>query len=136
MLYSSWYSIQKSNLLKEEYRLEQNLKYDYVIRARFDSQLNKILICKNYNPNYLYTDKRFNLPPRMIEDWFGFGSNIIMNIYSSAFNYIEHAVNISNNFDKIFCGETLVYEMMRIHNIKHIAIDGLQHIPVRQNMLK
>lgn len=136
MLYSSWYSIQKANLLKEEYRLENDIKYDFVIRARFDSTLNLPIDLENLNPNYLYTDHRVGLPPRMIEDWFGFGSNVVMNIYSSAFNYMEYGVMLANSVDGIFCGETHLYQMMQQFGISHIPIKNLVHTPIRQNVIK
>lgn len=137
MIYSSWLSIMKCNTLKEEYRLENDIQYDYVIRARFDSTLNRPVVCSQYDKNILWTDKKIHtLPPRMIEDWFGFSSNENMNIYSSAFNYIQRVVNDVNKIDKIFCSETLVYEMMSKMNINHIAISDLIHQPIRQNMIE
>jgi len=133
MLYSSWYSILKSNMLKEEYRLENNIMYDYVIRMRFDATFNMPVVCSEYDPNFLHTDRRPDFPiPRMIEDWFGFGSNKIMNIYSSAFNYMQYAVEESNKYDRIFCSETLVYEMMKVFNIRHVAIQNLRHQPIKR----
>ena len=72
----------------------------------------------------------------MIEDWFGFSSNENMNIYASAFNYIQRIVNDVNNVDKIFCSETLVYEMMTKMGIIHTALTDLIHQPIRQNMIE
>jgi hypothetical protein len=72
----------------------------------------------------------------MIEDWFGFSSNENMNIYASAFNYIQRIVNDVNNIDKIFCSETLVYEMMNKMGISHVALPYLVHQPIRQNMIE
>jgi len=136
MLYSSWYSILKSNTLKEEYRLENDIKYDYVIRARFDCQLNRKLNCSNYDPNFLYTDRRPDFPiHRMIEDWFAFGSNKIMNIYSSSFNLMNYADDKSSEEDGIFCSETLVYETMKVFKIEHVPLKDLLHVPFRQNMI-
>ncbi len=135
MIYSSWLSILKSNQVKEQYRLKNGINYDYVIRARFDSTVNAIIKCDNFDPDYLYTDNRGGLPPRMIEDWFAFGSNKIMNCYSAGFNFIEHFVEESNKIDKIFCGETIVYEMVKMCGIKHARIENLIHCPVRQNMI-
>jgi hypothetical protein len=136
MLFSSLYSILNSNILKEQHRLENNINYDYVIRARFDCQLNKVVKCIDYDPNFLYTDRRPDFPkPRMIEDWFAFGSNEIMNIYSSAFNFINYIDNKSSKEDGIFGGEILVYEMIKIANIKHIALNDLLHNVFRQNMI-
>jgi len=138
MIHSSWNSIMKCNDIKERYRLRNDIEYDFVIRARFDCQLNAILKLDKFEKNsrVLYTDRRDNLPPRMVEDWFGFGSNKIMNIYSSAFNYIEDMVDISNNIDDVFCGEVLLYEMLKRNNIIHNPIQILKHTPIRKKMNK
>jgi hypothetical protein len=134
MLHSSWNSIMKSNMLKEEYRLKNAVKYDIVVRVRFDTTLNAVLDLSklDYSKKVLYTDRRDNLPPRMIEDWFGFGNNDVMNIYSSGFLYMNEMIEESLKYDSIFCGEVLVYEMMKRNAIKHIPIDILKHIPIRK----
>ena len=49
MLHSSWNSILKSNMLKEQYRLTNNIQYDFVIRARFDANLNAKLDLSKFN---------------------------------------------------------------------------------------
>ena len=36
MTNSMWYSIMMSNLLKEQYAVENGIEYDYVVRCRFD----------------------------------------------------------------------------------------------------
>jgi hypothetical protein len=133
MLYSSWYSVLKSNMLKEEFRLDNNIYYDFIIRARFDCQLNKPIICSEYDPNYLYTDYRPDLPRlNLIEDWFAFGSNYIMNIYSSAFNFIPYA-NIKSEEETygILAGESLIYHALKCFNIQHMPLKDLIHSPFR-----
>jgi hypothetical protein len=125
MIYSSWYSNHQSNLLKEEYRLENDFEYDYVIRARFDIYYNNPLICSNYDNNKLYTTPRVNLPPEMIDDRFCFGSNKLMNIYCGGFNLIDYLIEYRNTLDGIFCGETIVYEIFRIFNIPNEIISDV-----------
>lgn len=125
MLFSSWYSNSQSNLLKEQYRLEHNIDYDYVIRARFDIIYDKPIICSDYGKGILYTAPRQHLPPEMIDDRFAFGSNELMNIYCNGFGLLEYIHKLRNSLDGIFCGETLVYEMVRLFNLEHKIIDGL-----------
>lgn len=124
MLYSSWYSVQQANLLKEQYRLENNITYDYVIRARFDISYNIKVDCKQYNRDLLHITNR-GLPPEMIDDRFAFGNNIIMNTYCSGFNFLDYIHDLRDKQDGIFCGETLVYEMCKIFNITHKPISNL-----------
>lgn len=124
MLYSSWFSVQQSNLLKEQYRLEHNIIYDYVIRARFDVSYNIEIDCKQYNKDLLHITNR-GLPSEMIDDRFAFGNNIIMNTYCSGFNFLDYIHDIRHKKDGVFCGETLVYEICKIFNITHKVIDNL-----------
>jgi hypothetical protein len=88
-LYSMYYSIYKSNELKELYALENGINYDYVIRLRFDLLPKQHIVCENYDPNYIYYLET-GQPDNLISDWFNFGSNSIMNVYSSLFLHIEY----------------------------------------------
>jgi hypothetical protein len=76
-------------MLKEEYSIENNVLYDCVIRIRYDTKLGFILNCNNVPMDQLYY---INLGQKdnMISDWFGMGSNMIMNIYSSAFLNLKY----------------------------------------------
>jgi hypothetical protein len=133
MLYSSWYSIQQANLLKEQYRLENNIKYDYVIRGRFDLYFHQEIVCKNYPSNMLNISNKWLPDLEMTDDRFAFASNEIMNVYASGFNFLDVIQNKRNTIDGIFCGETLVYEVIQIANIKvnkinNLTCDNLSHL--------
>lgn len=131
MVYSSWYSILQANLLKEQHRLENNVEYDYVIRARFDIAYNKPVFCSSHDKNALNISNRNlvpnkgPLPPEMVDDRFAFGSNSIMNLYCNGFGMIEYLHGVRENKDGIFCGETIVYEMSRMFNLKINTLDYL-----------
>ena len=86
---SCYYSIFKCNELKELYACENGIMYDYVIRLRFDAFPKKQLICKNYDPNFIYYQE-IGQPDNLISDWFNFGSNTIMNVYSSLFFTMDY----------------------------------------------
>lgn len=88
-LISAYYSIFKCNEYKEVYANDNGFVYDYVIRLRFDAYMLKPLICRDYDPNYIYYEE-IGQPDNLISDWFNFGSNSIMNIYCSMFLNIEY----------------------------------------------
>lgn len=125
MVYSMWYSILQANLLKEHNRLEHNIHYDYIIRARFDITYTKAIDVKNYDSNIIHTAHRPDLPPEMVDDRFAFASNELMNIYCSGFNMIEHIFSKRDKLDGIFCGETICYELFKLFGISHQHIPGL-----------
>jgi len=86
---SMYYSIYKSNELKEIYSNETGIVYDYVIRIRFDLKITTPIICKNLDPNILYYIE-MGQPDQMISDWLNIGSNAIMNIYASQYLNLEY----------------------------------------------
>jgi len=88
-LLSMYYSIFKCNELKETYANENNIVYDYVIRIRFDIKPHAPLFCKNYDPSFIYYQE-MGQPDNLISDWINFGSNSVMNVYSSMYFMIEY----------------------------------------------
>lgn len=122
--YSMWYSIQQSNLIKEQYRLENNLYYDYVVRARFDMTYTMKILLHEFDRNILHISTR-GLLPGMVDDRFAFASNSIMNAYCGGFNFLTHVFDIKDKQDGVFCGEVLVCEMLAKWGIPHKQIDGL-----------
>jgi hypothetical protein len=86
---SMYYSIFKCNELKETYANENNFVYDYVIRVRFDLLPKNPIIVKNVDPNFIYY-LELGQPDHLISDWINFGSNLIMNVYSSIYFNMEY----------------------------------------------
>ncbi|MGI0058660.1 MAG: hypothetical protein ACREBJ_02730 [Nitrosotalea sp.] len=127
MIYSMWYSIQQANLLKEQNRLEHNIQYDYVIRARFDITYTMAVDCQKYDSNIIYTASRPDLPVEMVDDRFAFASNSLMNIYCGGYNNIEYIFNMRDTKDGIFCGETILYELFKLYNIQHAVLPMHAH---------
>jgi len=88
-LTSMYYSIYKSNELKEIYANVNGFVYDYVIRIRFDLLPKEPIICSSFDPNYIHY-LLMNHPDELISDWINIGSNLIMNIYSSIYLNMEY----------------------------------------------
>ena len=131
MLYSSWYSVYQANLLKEQYRLENNFNYDYVIRARLDANINRQVMCSSFDPNTLHTCVRHGLPATFVDDWLGFASDRIMNIYSNVFNFMPYLYDICMRRDGLFCSEIIIADMLRLFNVKHCILTDLSNEPIR-----
>jgi hypothetical protein len=88
-LTSMYYSIYKSNELKEVFSNENGFVYDYVIRIRFDILPLEPIIFSNYDPNFIHY-LELGQSDELISDWFNFGSNSIMNIYSSLYLNMDY----------------------------------------------
>ena len=88
-LTSMYYSIYKSNELKEIYANENGFVYDYVIRIRFDLLPLEPLYCSNLDSNYIHYIE-MGQPDQLISDWLNIGSNLTMNIYASLYLNMEY----------------------------------------------
>jgi hypothetical protein len=95
---SMFYGIFKCNELKETYSLENGFTYDYVIRMRYDLAPLKTLKLKKFDSNYIYY-LEMGHKDHLISDWLNFGSNVIMNIYSSIYLHMEY-LNSFSHFKK------------------------------------
>ena len=128
---SALYSIFKSNELKETYANENGFVYDYVIRLRFDCFPKKPLIVSKYDPNCLHYQD-LGHPDNLISDWIDFGSNLIMNIFSSTYFFVEYynsiqylplSERVPNTLEPSdICGgwsEHLIRDVINHHKIPH-----------------
>lgn len=142
---SNLYSIFKCNMLKEEYSIENNILYDCVIKLRFDQSIpNKILLEKcdmnklwalGLNPGDLHISDRIN--------W---GSNEIMNIYSSLFLHLKYfnntngffkknrrlPVNLFDTSDGLLGIEHLLRDQMNLFNIPIGYLNQIQNLNLSQ----
>lgn len=99
-----YYSIFYSNRLKQEYELQRNFKYDFVIRCRFDLYFEKFVLlpendlylAPNENIGQVFTPEMKELlalqgPKYMPNDQFAHGSSDAMDYYSSVYmKYLEN----------------------------------------------
>jgi hypothetical protein len=88
-LTSMYYSMFKCNELKEVYANEHGIVYDYVIRIRFDAKPMMPLVCSQYDPNWFYYQE-LGQPDNLCSDWINFGSNAIMNVYTSMYFLMDY----------------------------------------------
>lgn len=112
---SMFYSIYKCNELKEKYENNNNMKFDRVIRMRFDSDF----MGKKLFVNDLIGDVIIPNGPDWdgLNDQFAIGSSESMDYYSNLYNNFESLQHIS------FHPEKILKEYMSKIEIKRIDFD-------------
>jgi hypothetical protein len=122
--HSQWYSNSRVNFLKEEYSINNNIKYDSVIKLRYDVspsiklKFNNVLM----DDNMIYYQNT-NQPLNMVNDWFAMGSNKVMNIWSNLYFFIEQLYSQVVSEETIWCSELLLRNHLKNNLIKTQAID-------------
>ncbi len=92
-MYSMWYSMLKCNLLKKEYELQNNFKYDLVVKFRFDNIVKGPINLEQFDVNCMnYIE--MHQPDYMISDWFNASSSKNMDLYSSLYLNLETFADI------------------------------------------
>ena len=124
-----WYSIMRSNLLKEEYATETNTHYDFVIRNRMDYAPH-VAITFSEPPDddsAVYYQHNPDHPDGMIGDWFAMGSTNAMNVYSSMFNCLGQLVRQCNEEDGYWCNELILKHHLKNNSITTVGEDFQVH---------
>jgi len=115
-MYSMFYSVQQSNLLKKLYEQENNFKYDWVIRIRFDMALpSGPLPLESLDNNKLWVATGCFDNVNGYLDSFGYSSSDVMDTYADTFNHIDDITN--NNPDMRICGEYVLRKHLDQNNI-------------------
>ena len=115
-LYSQFYSVWKSNIVRKSYTNQNpSIKYDWVIRSRFDVKLNDV-INFTLDSNNLYLPTGCFHPAGWV-DCFAMSNEHIMDVYCDLYNNID---NIMNTTSIGLCGEFLLNKHLANHNIKPI----------------
>jgi len=112
--------IEECNKLREIYESENNFKYDWVIRCRFDIAFYDKLNLDNYSnePNKVYLRKR-KIGRSKFDDCFAFGDSASMSIYSNRFSYLTELNEKSTN--AIFSTETLMMYVLNKYGIEVVT---------------
>ena len=110
-----------SNLLKEQYAVDNNIEYDFVVRCRFDFAPHGVI---NFNAINLKKDEILchstGLPYGMPHDWFAIGRTESMNAYCGIYHHIDGIIKQSIQMDGWWCNELHVKHHLNNNNIKII----------------
>lgn len=114
--YAQLYAIDKVFSLKRQYEKENNFKYDWAIRSRYDFAVNFQIPFSELSPDCLYIPNCRMTPGRDFgNDQFAFSSSENMDKYSDTFNQID------NFYDQ---GTIMIGEEMMSANWKQKGLVG------------
>jgi hypothetical protein len=106
---SMFFSTMTANYLKEQYAIDNHIKYDVVIRNRLDYAPKTFINLKDLHiddSTFYYQD--LNQPDGMISDWFAIGSNTSINYYASIYYNIYQLIQKSIKEEGYWCNELLL----------------------------
>jgi len=117
---SMFYSIMMSNLLKEQYSVDNNTEYDFVIRSRFDFAPYAKIDFRNITlgKNDVVCHHTPGLPYEIAHDWFAFGTTESMSVYCSVYNHISSLVERSITIDGLWTQEFLIKHHLINNNMR------------------
>lgn len=142
---SQLYSINRANYLKEIYGSETYIKYDWVVRTRFDFALNAVIPFNNLDPEKLYVPNCRMTPERdFCNDQFAFGGPKVMSLYSQTYASLDYFYDrgvmmigeemLSANLKRqCLIGDKLVYVDMH-HPFPPGAHNGTWHSLIRDDV--
>lgn len=114
---SMFYGIERVNKLRKEYEEKQGLKYDLVVRARYDVILRTPLSFSNFDTESVHLHCRPKHTPTSTSDLLAFGPGELMDQYSDTFNHLDRY----NCDEGVFCcGEIILGHAL--YNDKKIKI--------------
>ena len=89
---SYYYSLMQVCSLKKEYEYANNFKYDYVIKMRTDSIVHNAIEYEGFRKDAIFFSGMQNQPDGMINDWFDFGGSEVMDVFMSAFPFLDYCI--------------------------------------------
>lgn len=109
-MYSFLYSNMKSILLKKEHELKTGIKYDVVVRFRFDNIVKNPILFSNYDMGFLHYQE-MGQPDRMVSDWINFSNSENMDTFSSIYNNFENLAKVCLQKYGAYSPESLIREI-------------------------
>jgi hypothetical protein len=107
-IHSMWYSIHQSNLLKQEYELDRDFKYDCVIRSRFDNVIKTRIEVASLDLSKIHYIE-MGQPAPMVSDWLNIGNSQNMDVINSIYPNISKYVELTKrDTGGSFCSELLI----------------------------
>ena len=123
---NQFYKFYLLNNIKNIIQIQENIKYDIVIKWRPDIFINNRINFNDINGSYIYIPKDTKIDLEKLEninddylcDIIAYGSNNIMNKYFNIYLYIKELIN-----DYGQCQESLLYKYLCKYNINYKVID-------------
>ena len=116
---SMFYSIYRANDFRIRHQTLNDVKYDYVIRSRFDLALNKVIDFNTLEKGIVYISKDTEGPNPLLNDQFAIADPDTMNVYASTFLNLRRLYNSGISL----CGHEMLREQLVLNNVPVERID-------------
>ena len=116
---SMFYSIYRANDFRIRHQTLNDVKYDYVIRSRFDLALNKAIDFNTLEKGIVYISKDTDGPNPLLNDQFAIADPDTMNVYASTFLNLRRLYNSGISL----CGHEMLHEQLVLNGIPVERID-------------
>ena len=116
---SMFYSIYRANDLRIRHQITKDMKYDFVIRSRFDLALNKVIDFSSLEKGKVYISKDTDGPNPLLNDQFAIADPDTMNIYASTFLHLRKLYDSGVSL----CGHEMLQEHLLRNNVQVERID-------------
>lgn len=116
---SMFYSIYRANDFRIRHQTLNDVKYDYVIRSRFDLALNKAIDFNTLEKGIVYISKDTDGPNPLLNDQFAIADPDTMNVYASTFLNLRRLYNSGISL----CGHEMLHEHLVLNSIPVERID-------------
>ena len=116
---SMFYSIYRANDFRIRHQTLNDVKYDYVIRSRFDLALNKAIDFNTLEKGIVYISKDTDGPNPLLNDQFAIADPDTMNVYASTFLNLRRLYNSGISL----CGHEMLHEQLVLNNVPVERID-------------
>jgi hypothetical protein len=139
---SMFYSIYRANEFRIRHEMQNSMKYDFIIRSRFDFALNKVIDFSTLKKGTVYVSKDVD-GDSLLNDQFAIADSDTMNQYASTF------LNLRNHYNRgvSLCGHAMLEANLKLFNtpveridLNHPFNDGKfnigRHSLVRDDMSK
>ena len=116
---SMLYSIYRANDFRIRHQTLNDVKYDYVIRSRFDLALNKNIDFSSLERGKVYVSKDTDDPNPLLNDQFAIADPDTMNIYASTFLNLGPLYNSG----VLLCGHEMIQEQLTRNTVPVERLD-------------
>lgn len=120
-LYSMMYSLMRSITSKKTYELENNIKYDFVVKMRFDNILTEPIFFDHFENSYFYSQE-MGKPDYEISDWINFSNSMNMDLMGSIYLHLDRLISFSVEKFGGWSVESIIKSFCLINGINHKSV--------------
>jgi hypothetical protein len=120
-----FYGVFMSNHICKKYAQTLNIKYDVVIRSRFDFAINVKLNYEEVQANLIYVPNcRQNPEHTVANDQYAYGTPEVMNLYAQTYNNIDflHSQGCPYNGEELMCANLHAYDLVG-NNLVYVDVN-------------